>query len=86
MGKLLSARRRPGPRTSPLDVLLAVGCAALPWSVGRPAWLAPVSALVLLVLWFAVVRPTWRGLAPFLLTGALVLNATAVALVRWLLM
>ncbi len=58
-----------------LDLALSLPCVVLPWLMS--GWAGPALGLALLVLWVVVVRPTWRGLAPFYLTLALLLNLLA---------
>ena len=55
-----------------MNWLIFVGCAAMPWMVR--GWYQPLAGLGLLGTWIALVRPTWRGLAPFYLTVLLALQ------------
>jgi len=79
-GPLINVRgRASGPRFPAANWLIFVGCAGLPWAAW--GWYRPLAGLGLLGVWMVLVRPTWRGLAPFYLTALLALNLVAQAVV-----
>lgn len=73
------AEDRRSPRTELVDWLLLVACASLPWLAA--GWARPLAGLGLALLWLSLVRPTWRGLAPFFLTALLLANLVALVMV-----
>ena len=69
-------RRSEGVGFPAVSWLIFVACAGLPWLTG--GWYRPLAGLGLLVVWVVLVKPTWRGLAPFYLTAALALQLVLV--------
>ena len=70
-------RRDEGAGSPAVNGLIFVACAGLPWMTG--GWYRPLAGLGLLAVWVVLVKPTWRGLAPFYLTAALALELVLLA-------
>lgn len=74
--------RSQGPHLAPSSWGVLVVCGVLPWLFS--GWYGPAVGVGLLGVWFGLVRPSWRGLAPFYLTALLLVNLVLrVCLVVW---